>query len=125
MNWPGHRIAIGLAAGIIVAWLAGMTTAMRHAALPSEAAGPMLAVFEPGTPPDKIFASIIASGAKPVRETWLGFVWVVAGDEPGMAGKLIEQGAIGTYAELPFSPGVNGCFAYADAKMAELFVIRP
>lgn len=125
MNWPGHRIAIGLAAGIILAWLAGMAVAMRHAALPPDATGPMLAVFEPGTPQDQIFASIIASGAKPVRETWLGFAWVVAGDEPGMAGKLAENGAIGTYAELPFSPSVSGCFAYADAKMAELFVIRP
>jgi hypothetical protein len=42
-----------------------------------------------------------------------------------MAGKLAENGAIGTYAEMPFSPSITGCFAYADAKMAELFVIRP
>lgn len=125
MNWPFHRIAIGLLTGIIAVWLAGMAIAMRHAALPPEATGPMLAVFEPGTPQDRIFASIIASGAKPVRETWLGFAWVVAGDEPGMAGKLAENGAIGTYAEMPFSPSITGCFAYADAKMAELFVIRP
>lgn len=109
----------------MAAWLVGMAIAMRHAALPPEATGPMLVVFEPGTSQNEIFSSIVASGAKPVRETWLGFAWVVAGDEPGMAGRLVAHGAIGTYAEMPFSPSISGCFAYADAKMAELFVIRP
>ena len=85
----------------------------------------MLAVFEPGTPEDQIFADIIAAKAKPLRATWLGFVWVVAGDDPGLAGRLARNGAVGTYAEMPLSPSVAGCFAYADAKVAEMFAIRP
>jgi hypothetical protein len=125
MHWPSHRLALGLAAAVIAVWFAGMAVAIRIAALDPEASGPMLVVFEPGTPEDQMFAEIIAAQGKPMRGTWLGFVWVVAGDTPGLAGRLVEKGAIGTYAELPFSPSVAGCFAYADAKVAELFAIRP
>jgi hypothetical protein len=125
MRWPGHRFALGFAGAVIMVWLLGMAVVVRQAALPPEATGPMLVVFDPGTPEDQMFAKIIAADAKPVRNTWLGFVWVIAGDKPGLAGRLAENGAIGTYAELPFSPSVAGCFAYADAKVAELFAIRP
>ena len=102
-----------------------MAIAIRAAALPASASGPMLVVFDPGTPEGQMFAKIIAAEAKPVRGTWLGFVWVVAGDEPGLAGRLTANGAIGTYRELPFSPSLAGCFAYADSKVAEIFSLRP
>ena len=72
-----------------------------------------------------MFASIIAADGKPLRGTWLGFVWVVAGEEAGLAGRLEEHGAIGTYAELPFNPTLAGCFAYADAKVSEVFSMKP
>ena len=123
--WPGHRFALGLAAAVIAVWLIGMAIMVRSAALPPEASGPMLVVFEPGTPEDQMFAKMIAADAKPVRGTWLGFVWVVTGDEPGLARRLLDGGAIGTYAELPYSPSVAGCFAYADAKAAALLPSSP
>jgi len=50
---------------------------------------------------------------------------VVVGEQQGFAGRLFEQGAIGAYGELPFAPAVAGCLAYADAKMAEIFDLRP
>jgi hypothetical protein len=125
MRWPGHRLALGLALAVLVLWLAGMAITVRRAALPPDATGPMLVVFEPGTSEDRMFAEIIAAGARPVRSTWLGFVWVVAGDAPGLAGRLAEQGALGAYAELPFSPTLAGCFAYADSKAVEMFSLRP
>jgi hypothetical protein len=125
MRWPGHRLALGLALVLLMLWLAGMATAVRLAALPTSASGPMLVVFEPGTSEDRMFADIIAAGAKPVRATWLGFGWVVAGDAPGLAGRLAQRGALGAYAELPFSPTLAGCFAYADSKARELFTLRP
>jgi hypothetical protein len=112
-------------AAVTVVWLAAMAITIRSAALPPESTGPMLVVFEPGMPEEQMFARIIAAGARPVRATWLGFVWVVAGVEPGLAGRLADNGAIGAYGELPFSPSIAGCFAYADAKVAELFAIRP
>jgi hypothetical protein len=118
MRWPGHRLAISLFFSVIFLWVAVMTILMRQASLPPEASGPMLAVFEPGTPPDDIFAKLTLAGAQPIRETAFGFIWVVAGDEPGLAGRLASQGAIGAYRELPLNPTIAGCFALADAKIA-------
>jgi hypothetical protein len=120
MRWAGHRLALGVFAGVIVLWLIIMAVLMRQAALPAEASGPLLAVFEPGTPPAEVFAAITKAGGNPVRETAFGFIWVVAGDEPGLAGRLEQEGAIGAYAELPLSPSIAGCFALADAKVSEM-----
>jgi len=120
-----HRLALKLALGVVVIWLFAMWVLVRSAALGPEASGKMLAVFEPGTSQDKIFAMLVTAGGRPVRNTWLPFVWVVAGDETGFAGRLKQHGAVGAYGELPFAPSVAGCLAYADAKMAELFTLRP
>ncbi len=125
MRWPGHRLALTLFLAVLGIWLVVMAAVMRAAALPPEASGPMLAVFEPGTLEDQLFASLVNAGARPVRETAFGFIWVVAGDEPGLAGRLMQQGAIGAYAELPLSPSLAGCFALADAKVAEMFSAGP
>lgn len=121
MNFPGHRFALSLFTGVIVVWLIAMAAIMRAGALPAEASGTMLVVFNPGTPQNVIFASLVKAGAKPIRETSFGFIWVVAGDEPGLSGRLLAQGAIGNYRNLPLSPTIAGCFAYADAKVAEAF----
>lgn len=124
-EWPGHKFALAFGGIVLVLWLVVMAVMMRQAALPPEASGPLLAVFEPGTSADEIFARIVAANGKPMRGTILGFVWVVAGDEAGLAGRLEAEGAIGTYAELPFNASLAGCFAYADAKAAEAFAFRP
>jgi hypothetical protein len=120
MSWHGHRLALGLFVSVLIAWLAIMAVLMRQAALPPEASGTMLAVFDPGTPGDQVFASIVASGAKPIRETAFGFIWVVNGEEPGLAGRLAQNGAIGAYDKLPLSPTIAGCFALADAKVNQM-----
>ena len=90
MRWPGHRLALGVFVGVLALWLAVMAVVMRHSALPPEASGMMLAVFEPGTPQEEIFASLTRAEARVVRPSALGFIWVVAGDEPGLAGRLVE-----------------------------------
>ena len=118
MRWPGHRLAISLFLSVLAVWITVMSVLMRQASLPHEASGLMLAVFEPGTPPDDIFAKLTIAGARPIRETAFGFIWVVAGDESGLAGRLAGQGAIGAYRELPLNPSIAGCFALADAKIA-------
>lgn len=125
MRWPGHRFALILFCAVIAVWLAVMAVVMRLAALPPEASGPMLAVFEPGTSADEIFARLTRVEAKPVRATAFGFIWVVAGEQRGLAGRLVQEGAIGTYAELPLSPSIAGCFALADAKVSELLSAGP
>jgi len=121
MPRSGHRLAIALFISVIAVWLAVMAVVMRAAALAPEASGTMLAVFDPGTPEDDIFARLTRADARPVRPTAFGFIWIVAGDRAGLAGRLKQQGAIGAYRELPISPTIAGCFALADAKAAEMF----
>ena len=120
-----HRLALKLALSVLAVWLIGMAIVVRSAALAPDASGKMLAVFEPGTSQDMIFHTLVAAGGRPVRDTWMPFVWVVAGDDAGFAGRLKQHGAVGAYGELPFAPAVAGCLAYADAKVAELFSLRP
>lgn len=118
MKLTGHRLALALFIGVIAVWLVGMAVVMRHAALPPEASGTMLAVFDPGTTDDEVFAALTRADARIVKPSGLGFVWVVASDEPGLAGRLEREGALGAYRELPVSPVIAGCFAFADAKVA-------
>jgi hypothetical protein len=120
MRWPGHRLALGLFVSILTIWLFAMAVLMRQSALPPEASGLMLAVFEPGTPQDAIFAALTRAEARIVRPSALGFVWVVADDKPGLVGRLQAQGALGAYRDMPVSPTIAGCFALADAKVASI-----
>ena len=120
MKRSGHRLALALFIGVIATWLIGMAVVMRHAALPPEASGTMLAVFEPGTPADEVFASLTRADARIVKPSGLAFVWVVSSEEAGLAGRLQREGAIGAYRELPVSPVIAGCFAFADAKVVNL-----
>lgn len=117
MNYLGHRFAITLFFGVIAGWLVIMMVLMRNAVLPPEASGTMMVVFEPGIAPDDAFAAITRANAKPIRETSFGFIWVVDGE----AGRLVQQGALGAYRELPISPLIAGCVAVADAKAADAF----
>jgi hypothetical protein len=121
MRWSGHRLAIILFVSVIVVWLAVMAAVMRQAALLPEASGTMLAVFDPGTAPDDIFARLTRADARPVRPTAFGFIWIVSGDRPGLVGRLKQQGALGAYRELPISPTIAGCFAFADARASDMF----
>ena len=120
MRWPGHRLALGIFAGVLAVWIAVMAVVMRDAALTPEASGTMLAVFEPGTPEDDIFARLTRADARIVKPSAFGFIWVVAGEEPGLAGRLGREGALGAYRDLPISPTIAGCFAFADAKVTSL-----
>ena len=120
MRASGHRLAAGLFFGVLAVWLIGMSIVMRHAALPPEASGTMLAIFEPATPEDEIFASLTRAEARIVKPGGLGFIWVVSSDEPGLAGRLEREGALGAYRDLPISPTIAGCFGFVDAKVAEL-----
>lgn len=117
----GHRLALLLFGGVLLMWIVIMAALIRASALPPEATGTMLAVFDPGTSSDDIFARLTRADARPVKETAFGFIWVVSGDTPGLAGRLAAQGAIGTYRDLPISPTIAGCFAFADAKVAGAF----
>lgn len=114
MRWPGHRFALSFFASVIIIWLGVMTILMRQATLPDTTTGIMLAVFDPSTKSETAFAAITRAGAKPIRQTAFGFIWVVDGN----AGALKSQGAIGSYKELPISPEIAGCVAVVNDKVA-------
>ena len=117
MNWPGHKFALTFFGGVIVAWLVLMFALVRGAALPAEASGTMLAVFEPSITETAAVNAIAAAHGNVVKKSGLAFAWVVQSDEPGLAGRMRAQGAIGVYRELPISPALMGCIAVADAKV--------
>jgi hypothetical protein len=112
-----HTLAFSIFFGVIAVWLVIMFVLMRASALPPETQGKMLVVFEPGTSADAAFAAITRANANPIKQTALGFIWVVE----GKAGALEAQGALGAYKDLPISPVIAGCVAVADAKLAKAF----
>ncbi len=117
MNGPGHKFALAFFGGVIVAWLALMFVLVRKAALPPEANGIMLAVFEPSISEAAAVTAIAAAGGNVVKQSGLAFAWVVQSDEQGLAGRMRAKGAIGVYRELPISPALMGCLAVVDAKV--------
>lgn len=120
MRWPGHGFVLAAAAALLLGWGAAMWFTIRAAALPDEASGLMLAMFQPGTTSDAVLAAVIRAQAYPVRPTWIPFIWVVSGDTPGLPARLRAAGAIGAYGALPFAPPPAGCTGYAEEALFEL-----
>jgi hypothetical protein len=119
MRWPGHKFAFAVFAAVLILWLGAMVVLMRHSALPDEATGKMLVIFDTGTTEDEAIRAITAAGANPIRISDFSFIWIAQSDAPGTAGKLKQQGALGAYRELPLSPVIAGCVAVVDRKVAK------
>jgi hypothetical protein len=114
-----HRFAVLVFTSVLAVWLVAMFGVMRAAVLHPSANGIMMVVFDPGIDDDNAFAAITRAGAQPIRKTAFGFIWVVDGN----AGKLLAEGALGSYRQLPISPEIAGCVAVVDAKVAAAFGI--
>jgi hypothetical protein len=119
MNLPGHKFALMFFGSVFVAWLLLMAVLMRNAALPPEASGTMLAVFDPKVSELEALKMIAEADAKILRKSNFDFIYVVQSDEPGLAGKLKKSGALGAYKELPIAPELAGCFAVVDSKISD------
>lgn len=119
-----HRFALMLFAVVFGLWLAGMSLAIRAATLAPERAGTVLAVFAPGTTEPDIFAAILRAGGRPVRATWLDFVWIAHGREPGFVGRLHAEGARMALEEFPLSPQLGGCVAFASNLKSPILLRR-
>lgn len=104
------RLALGFFGGVIAIWLALMAFALDRLALPDAATGQLTAVFgaEPEEP--ELFQRIVEAGGRPVRSTGFGRVWVVYGDDPGLAGRLRAEGARLVVRELGFGVLMAACF---------------
>ncbi|HEY4994959.1 MAG TPA: hypothetical protein VII21_01545 [Aestuariivirga sp.] len=118
MNFSAHKFALGFFGSVLVAWLLVMVILVRHAALPAEASGTMLVVFEPRISEIEAVHIIAEAQGKIVKQTGVGFAWLVQDDAPGLAGRLRANGALGAYRELPIPIEMAGCLAVIDAKVA-------
>jgi hypothetical protein len=121
MGYPGHRFVLIFFAAVLLIWVVVMAALMRASALPPDATGTMLVVFNPGIPEEQAFAALTQAGARVLRRSSFSFIWVVGGDEPGLSGRLKMAGALGAYRDLPISPTIAGCVAVVDAKAQEAF----
>ena len=121
MKWPGHKFAFTFFGVVMLAWLLVMLVLVRNAALPAEATGAMLAVFNPGVSETEAVQMIAAAKGRIIKQSGVSFAWLVQSDEAGFAGRLKANGAIGAYRELPISIELAGCLAVADAKVQAAF----
>jgi len=117
MSLSGHKFALSFFGAVLLAWVLVMFILIRNAALPPEATGTMLAVFDPKVSETEALAMIANAHAKIVKQSGLTFAWIVSAEEPGLAGRLKANGALGAYRELPIPVELAGCLAFADAKV--------
>lgn len=101
-----HRLALGLAAGIVVAWALALGLTLASAA----DRGALLAVFPRGTGEAEVLTRVARAEGAVVRGTWFGNVWHVYGDRAGFAQSLRAAGAAYVLPALPFDLfGMGGC----------------
>jgi hypothetical protein len=105
-----HRLALGLAAGALAATLVAVAGLLVAANQPDTASGDLVAVFPPGTTDDSALHAVALADGVIRRATWLGPVWEVSGDAPGLAGRLRASGALLVLPPQPFpSLSLGGC----------------
>lgn len=115
----GHRVALLLGGAVLAVWAGFMAVALDDAALPAESDGIVLAVFPPGAAEEATFAAVVRAGGQPVRQTWLGFAWVVRGEGEGFVGRLQAEGAWAAYGTIPVAgPALGGCAVITDERQA-------
>ncbi|MFO1070611.1 MAG: hypothetical protein U1E14_18995 [Geminicoccaceae bacterium] len=105
-----HRLALGLAAAARAATLVAVAALLVAADQPDGASGDLVAVFAPGTSGERALQAVVAADGIVRRGTWLGTVWEVTGDRPGLAGRLRGAGALLVLPVQPFaSLSLGGC----------------
>lgn len=107
-----HRLALFIAAGVLVLWLAGMAAALRVLAPPNEASGRLLAIFPPEYEERQAMEAIVRAGGRTFGQTWFLLGWAVLGEDPGFAGRLRAHGAF-VLIDLPLVPTLAGCTGVA------------
>lgn len=105
MNSELHRLAAWFFGGVIVVWLAAMIFVFATAQPPEE--GRVAVVFPPSTTNEQAIAAITRSGARPIGQGWLRWVWAVDLDDAS-AEKLETAGAMLVIGEFPFVAAL-GC----------------
>lgn len=117
---PSSRggLALGLIAGVALAWIAVVALTLRLTALPPDASGKLLVLFPPGTSAASSFATIVRAGGAPVRPTLGDWAWVAHAEDPGFVGRLEAAGALAAFRGVPTGMALAGCLAFATEDHA-------
>ncbi len=105
MNSELHRLAAWFFGSVIIVWLAAMIFVFATAQRPDE--GRVAVVFPPSTTNEQAIAAITHSGARPIGQGWLRWVWAVDLDDAS-AEKLETAGAMLVIRQFPFVTAL-GC----------------
>ncbi len=105
-----HRLALGIAAGIVGGWLAAAALLLAFGALPADRSGTVAVLFPPATGSLAALAAIAAADGTLVRDTLLPNVMIADGRDPGFVGRLRAAGAIAAYPPIDLGPVmIGGC----------------
>lgn len=105
-----HRLAAGIAGGVLAAWGAGTVLLLTAGALPPERAGTVAVLFPPATDGMAALAAVAAADGALVRTTVLPNLVIADGREPGFVGRLRQAGALAAYPPLDIGfPTIGGC----------------
>ncbi|BBK45387.1 hypothetical protein STVA_54070 [Allostella vacuolata] len=105
-----HRLALGLAGGVLALWAAAAALLLALAALPPDRSGTVAVLFPPTADPMHALAAIAAADGRLVRATFLPNLVVADSDAPGFVGRLRTAGAIAAYPPLDIGFAmIGGC----------------
>ncbi|BBK34791.1 hypothetical protein EDC65_2720 [Stella humosa] len=105
-----HRLALAIAAAIVVAWAAGAGLLLALGTLPPDRSGTVAVLFPPGTGGMAALAAVAAADGVLVRDTILPNVVIADGREPGFVGRLRQAGALAAYPPLDIGFAmIGGC----------------
>ncbi len=105
----GHKLALKLALGVLLVWLAVMALTLYAAALPPQAAGTVVAVFPPGADRNTTGNAVLRAGGAPLQQGWLGLAWQAHSDASGFVGRLQDGGAVLVLRATPAVLLMTGC----------------
>jgi hypothetical protein len=106
-----HGLAMGLATGILAAWLVAMVAKLLILGRERDRSGALLAVFPPTVSDVAALRSVLRADGTVVASGPLPGSWHVHGGGAGFAGRLRDQGAVLVLPPLPATLfGNAACF---------------
>jgi hypothetical protein len=89
-----HAIALKLLGFILAVWLVALIALLAHAQMDEGDSGTAIILYPPGWSAEESLAASHQADARLLTTTAFDNVLVVAGDEPGLVGRLKQAGGI-------------------------------
>ncbi|MDX2102544.1 MAG: hypothetical protein SF002_08390 [Alphaproteobacteria bacterium] len=88
------RLALSVLGGVFAVWLALAVGLLADGGLGPDETGRMVVVFDPRLDGDQALLRVALADGRIVRHSWFPFALVVEDDQPGLAGRLRDAGAL-------------------------------